>query len=53
MQYKNKMGLISSIDIKKSKYKIMYWVIFAFLILVAFVCPFSADMGYALRGKGR
>ena len=40
MQYKNKMGLISSIDIKKSKYKIMYWVIFAFLILVAFVCLF-------------
>ena len=40
MQYKNKMGLISSIDIKKTKYKVMYWIIFAFLILVAFVCLF-------------
>ena len=40
MQYKNKMGLISSIDIKKPKYRVMYWVIFAFLILVAFVCLF-------------
>lgn len=40
MQYKNKMGLISSIDIKKPEYKIAYWVIFALLSAVAFVCLF-------------
>lgn len=40
MHYKNKMGLISSIDIKKGKYQVLYWTIFLILILVAFVCLF-------------
>ncbi len=40
MQYKNKMGLISSIDIKKPKYKLLYWLIFLILAITAFICLF-------------
>lgn len=38
MVYKNKMGLIGSLDINRPKYKILYWAIFCILIILAIIC---------------